>query len=60
MTAPYCSPCLDVWCIEAARIERRDFMSIRPGTSLHVTCGRALEALRTAPTEPSEYGDVAA
>lgn len=55
MTA-YCSPCLDVWCIQADKIARGDWVNIRSGVRLHVTCGRALEAIRTAPATYS-YGD---
>lgn len=56
----YCPACLDVWCITDAKLAARDFVNIRPGTRLHVTCGRALEALRTAPAtfefEPETRG----
>jgi hypothetical protein len=45
----YCPPCLDVWHIAADRIARGDFVNIAPGTRMHVTCGRALEAIRTTP-----------
>lgn len=49
MTRAYCPACLDTWCIQQTRIDRGDFLNVRPGVSLHVSCGRALEALRTAP-----------
>lgn len=45
----YCPGCLDVWCIEPAKFERRDWVNVRTGLSLHVTCGRSLEAIRTVP-----------
>jgi hypothetical protein len=51
---PYCPGCLDVWCIETARFTRGDWVNIWPGISLHVSCGRALEALRTVPPVAEE------
>lgn len=45
----YCCPCLDVWSIERARITRGDWVTIAPGVHMHVTCGRALEQIRTTP-----------
>lgn len=49
MTATYCPACLDVVNADPARLARGDWVNIRPGIHLHVSCGRALEALRTAP-----------
>jgi hypothetical protein len=50
---PYCPGCLDVWCIETARFTRGDSV-IWPGISLHVSCGRALEARRAVPPVAEE------
>lgn len=55
MTA-YCSSCLDTWNIAPAKLDRGDFVNVAPGVRMHVTCGRALEAIRTAPATYS-YGD---
>lgn len=49
MTRPYCPACLDVWSIQPSRITLRDFTNVGHGVRMHVTCGRALEAIRTAP-----------
>lgn len=46
---PYCSPCLDVWNIQPSRLTRGDWVNVGHGVALHVSCGRALEAIRTAP-----------
>lgn len=47
MTA-YCPACLDVWCLDPARVDRGDFVNIKPGVRLHVACGRALDEIRKA------------
>jgi hypothetical protein len=39
----YCPACLDLWCTQSSRIPL--------GSSLHVSCGRALLAILVLPPE---------
>jgi hypothetical protein len=57
MTA-YCPACLDVW---VTPVRADPWKNAPPVLCLHVSCGRALEAIRTAPAtfedeqEPSRW-----
>lgn len=45
----YCPACLDVWTTDPERVQRRDWVNIRPGIHLHVVCGRALHHIASQP-----------
>lgn len=50
MSAPYCARCIETWAIKGTEtVTLGHWVDAIPGLFLHVTCGRALEAIRTAP-----------